>query len=127
MVLLRPRLIAAGVVLCLAFLVGWTVQGWRMQSILDRKELAHAKQLEAMHAKALADYRQMEIAKNDAIKQAESRAAANALAATTARATADRLRGDLAGVPARISAASCGDATTPSMPDACASFARFKT
>lgn len=83
----------------------WHIQGWRMQAQLDRATAAHAQQLEALHAQALADYLQMEDEKNVAIREAQLRAEEIEAAATAARADAERLRRDLARVPTRISTA----------------------
>lgn len=103
---MNPRLIAAALAMLAAFAAGWVAQGWRMQTTLDRKELAHAQQLETMHAHALADYKHMEETKNAAIQEAQSREEQNRADAAAARAVADGLQRDLAGVPARISTAS---------------------
>jgi len=100
-----PRLIASALALLAAFAAGWTGQGWRMQATLNRKELAHAQQMESLHAHALADYKHMEIIKDAAIQEAHDRAEQNRADADTARTAADSLRRDLAGVPARISTA----------------------
>lgn len=105
MALPNLRLIAVTTALLGAFAAGWVGQGWRMQSVIDRKELAHAKQLEAMHTQALADYKDMEDKKNAALKTAEARADKNRAAADAAAADLERLRGDLARVPARIQSA----------------------
>lgn len=98
---IAPRLIAV----VLVFYAGWTVQGWRKQTLIDGLELAQARQLEAMHAQALADYQRMEVVKDGAIKQAKKRAAQNAAAAAAATRTADGLRSDLASMSARIQSA----------------------
>lgn len=100
------RLIAAAVALLGAFATGWVIQGWRMQSAMNQKELAHAQQLQAQHAQALTDYKAMEDRKNDAIKNAQAAADKNRTAAAAAAADLERLRGDLARVPARIESAS---------------------
>lgn len=96
---------ALAVSLALFFATGWQVQGWRMQAQLERVNAAYSQQLEALHAQALDDYLQMEDAKDVAIREAQIRADENSAAATTARATVERLRRDLAGVPARIQSA----------------------
>lgn len=99
------RLIAAGTALLLAFAAGWVAQGWRMQTALGHATNAHNQQLQAMHAQALATYQKQEDQKNAAIQAAQALAEQNQAAATTARATVERLRRDLARVPARIQSA----------------------
>ena len=52
MALPNLRLIAAATALLGAFAAGWVGQGWRLQAALDKKELTHAQQLQAIAAEA---------------------------------------------------------------------------
>ena len=101
----HPRLIAAGVVLVLAFAAGWAAQGWRMGAEYAALEMRYATRLAQAHENALTEYARLEKVKDDAIRQAEIEAEKNAATAAVAARAADRLRGDLANVRASIAAA----------------------
>lgn len=53
MALPRPRLIAAGAALVLAFATGWVAQGWRMGATLAKQETAQAKAAQTQTQQAL--------------------------------------------------------------------------
>lgn len=101
---LKPA--ACALALVGAFAAGWTAQGWRADARLSELQQTHAKEQAAQQSQALADYQRMEQTKNDAIQKARARADALQADAGRATAAADGLRKQLAGVPARISAAS---------------------
>lgn len=100
------KIVAIGVALGISFTAGWTVNGWRHELKIRELKLNHSLVLEASAMDSLNAYKHMELVKDDAIKSAEERAIKNAIAANMARTTADRLRGELAKVPDRISTAS---------------------
>ena len=90
----------------ISFTAGWTVNGWRNDLRMKEAQIEHAKMLEASAMHSLNAYRHMELVKDEAIKSAEERVSKNAANAKLALDSVDRLRGDLAKVPARISTAS---------------------
>ena len=100
------KIIAYAISLAISFTAGWTVNGWRHDLELKEVKISHAKILEASAMDSLNAYKHMELVKDEAIKSAEERATKNAANAKLALDSVDRLRGDLAKVPARISAAS---------------------
>ena len=53
MALPPPRLIAAGVALCLTFAAGWAAQGWRIGATLAKQEAAQAKAAQTQTQQAL--------------------------------------------------------------------------
>lgn len=89
----------------LAFGGGWKVQSWRYGAQISTLKNQHATDIAKANQKALDDTIKMQRTKDAAIQQAEQRAAQNAAAADSARRTADGLRQQLAGVPARIASA----------------------
>src|SRR5574344_1260700 len=105
MALPRPRMIAAGAVLVLAFATGWVAQGWRMGAEYAALEMRYATRLAKAQDNALKEYARLEKVKDDAIKAAEIEAEKNAAAAAAAARAADRLRGDVAELRASIAAA----------------------
>jgi hypothetical protein len=105
MALPRPRLIAAGAALVLAFGTGWVAQGWRMGAEHAALEMRYATRLAQAQENALKEYARLEKVKDDAIREAEIEAEKNAAAAAAAARAADRLRGDVAELRARIAAA----------------------
>jgi hypothetical protein len=105
MALPRPRLIAAGAALVLAFAAGWVAQGWRMGAEHAALEMRYATRLAQAQENALKEYARLEKVKDDAIREAEIEAEKNAAAAAAATRAADRLRGDVAELRASIAAA----------------------
>ena len=105
MALPRPRLIAAGAALVLAFAAGWVAQGWRMGAEYAALEMRYATRLAQAQENALKEYARLEKVKDDAIKAAEIEAEKNAATAAAAARAADRLRGDVASLRASIAAA----------------------
>lgn len=105
MALPRPRMIAAGAALVLAFGAGWLAQGWRMGAEHAALEMRYATRLAQAQENALKEYARLEKVKDDAIREAEIEAEKNAAAAAAATRAADRLRGDVASLRASIAAA----------------------
>lgn len=101
----RAQAIAAGLLLVLAFAAGWAVNGWRADSKISLLKKERAEQAMRAGASALASYSRMEKIKDEAIKSAQGRAAANAADAGRAAVAVDGLRKQLATVPTRIAAA----------------------
>ena len=79
----------------LAFGAGWQTQEWRYGKQIAGIQAQHATALASANQKALDDTIKMQRTKDDAIQQAEARAAQNAAAAAAARRTADGLRDTL--------------------------------
>ena len=96
---------AAAVAGVLAFGAGWQVQSWRYGKQIADMKTQQAQQLANARKQALDDLTRMQGAKDAAIEAAEKRAQTNAARAAAARADADSLRAQLAGVPARIATA----------------------
>lgn len=96
---------AAAIAGALAFVVGWQVQGMRYGKQIADMQTQQAQQLANARRQALDDFTRMQGAKDAAIEAAEKRAQTNAARAAAARADADSLRAQLAGVPARIATA----------------------
>lgn len=92
--------------LAAALYVGFTINGWRYTAKIKDIENEHSIVLEKAAMKSLNSYKFMELTKNEAIKNAEQRAAKNAAAAANALNAADKLRREISGVPDRIAAAS---------------------
>ena len=105
MALPRPRMIAAGAALVLAFATGWVAQGWRMGAEYAALEMRYATHLAQAQENALKEYARLEKVKDDAIREAEIEAEKNAATAAAATRAADRLRGDVASLRASIAAA----------------------
>ena len=96
---------AALVAGALAFGAAWQAQGMRYGKQIADMKTQQALQLANARKQALDDFTRMQGAKDAAIEAAEKRAQTNAARAAAARADADSLRAQLAGVPARIAAA----------------------
>lgn len=91
--------------LSFGFGTGWYVQGNRYTAKIKTVELANAKALSDARQKALDDTIKLQRTKDEAIQAAEKRAQEQSVAASAARADADRMRSKLANVPARIARA----------------------
>ncbi len=85
--------------------LAWQTQAWRYDAQIADMKTQQAQQLANARKQALDDFTRMQGAKDAAIEAAEKRAQTNAARAAAARADADSLRAQLAGVPARIAAA----------------------
>ncbi|QOQ83709.1 hypothetical protein INP81_07500 [Comamonas thiooxydans] len=102
----RAKDLVLVVLLVLAFAAGWWVNAQRAEARISLLKKEHAEQTMRAGASALASYSRMEKTKDDAIKSAQERAGRLQADAGAAAAVADGLRKQLAGVPARIAAAS---------------------
>lgn len=102
----RAKDLVLVVLLVLAFAAGWWVNAQRAEARISLLGKEHAEQTMRAGASALASYSRMEKTKDDAIKSAQERAGRLQADAGAAAAVADGLRKQLAGVPARIAAAS---------------------
>lgn len=102
----RVQALVLTVLLAVAFAAGWWVNAQRAEVSISLLKKEHAEQTMRAGASALASYSRMEKTKDDAIKSAQERAGRLQADAGAAAAAADGLRKQLAGVPARIAAAS---------------------
>ena len=102
---MKARIIGAAITAVLLFAAGWMTQGWRAEARLFDVKRQFAESAATAHAQALERYQTLERTKDEAIAAHAALVAQNANAAAAARRTADSLRRDLAGVPARIAAA----------------------
>ena len=77
-------------------MLGWTMNGWRLNAQIDRMVSEHSQKLAAANKEALDRYVAMERKKQEAIDEANRIANRNAVAAAAARSDANRLRGQIA-------------------------------
>lgn len=103
---MKTQTIAAAVGAALIFGAGWAANGWRADARIALLKQEHSEQVARNSGAALETYTRMEKTKDDALKEAQTRAQANAADAGRATAAVDGLRKQLAGVPVRIAAAS---------------------
>ena len=96
----------ASLALAFSFAAGWWISSQRAEARISLLQKEHAEQKMRTGASALASYSRMEKTKDDAIKSAQARAESLQADAGRAASVADGLRKQLAGVPARIAAAS---------------------
>lgn len=102
----RAQALVLAILMAVAFSAGWWVNSQRAEARISLLGKEHAEQTMRAGASALASYSRMEKTKDDAIKSAQERAGRLQADAGAAAAVADGLRKQLAGVPARIAAAS---------------------
>lgn len=102
----RAKALVLAVLLVVTFAAGWWVNAQRAEARISLLKKEHAEQTMRAGAHALESYSRMEKTKDDAIKSAQDRAGRLQADAGRAAAAADGLRKQLAGVPARIAAAS---------------------
>lgn len=102
---MKARIIGAAIAAVLLFAAGWMTQGWRAEAKLFDVKRQFAESAATAHAQALERYQTLERTKDEAIAAHAALVAQNADAAAAALRTADGLRRDLAGMPARIAAA----------------------
>jgi hypothetical protein len=102
-------LIAIGV-LAATFILGWTVNGWRINSKMDHMVAEHERQIAKANADALEQYAAMERKKQEAINEANKIAQRNARAATDARNDLERVRKQVTDTASSLPTASCPSA-----------------
>lgn len=106
----QNKLLIAAAAILAAFVFGawgaWAIQTVRLNHAVDQLKLSHAEQARIASDAALDRYTKLEKQKDEAIQAHAELAAKNAVAAASAKRAADGLRRDLAGMPARIAAAS---------------------
>ena len=102
----RAQALVLAVLMTMAFAAGWWVNAQHAEARISLLKKEHAEQTMRAGASALDSYSRMEKTKDDAIKSAQARAESLQADAGAAAAAAGGLRKQLAGVPARIAAAS---------------------
>lgn len=102
----RFKALVLAVLMAMAFAAGWWVNAQRAEARISLLKKEHAEQTMRAGAHALESYSRMEKTKDEAIKSAQERAGRLQADAGRAAAATDSLRKQLAGVPARIAAAS---------------------
>ena len=89
-------LASVAVSLAIGFGGGWATNGWRLGAEISQLQAQQAINLSNGLKTALDQTIKFQKAKDEALKKAESRAAANAASASAARTESDGLRDDLA-------------------------------
>lgn len=109
----RAKALSAGFLLVLAFAAGWFVNGWRADARIAKLELAQASAELQQTQQAVADMARFQKGFNDALANFQRTQQSNAQAQQDLgrqmldlRSTTAGLRGDFAGMPARIERAS---------------------
>jgi hypothetical protein len=85
--------------------VGWTINGWRLNSKIDKMVAEHSIAVAEATQKAMEETNRMQRVKDEVIAQANEQAQRNAAAADAARRERDRLRNDLAASRVALSSA----------------------
>lgn len=93
--MMSPTLIAAAVSLAIGFGGGWVSNGWRLHAEIAQMQTQEAINLSNGLRDALDKTTRYQRTKDEALKKAESRAAANAASASAARTESDVLRQQL--------------------------------
>lgn len=78
-----------------AAMLGWTVNGWRLNAKISQLNQNHATALTKAFEASQAETARMQREKDDAVSKAQETAQRNAVAAATARRERDRLRNEL--------------------------------
>jgi hypothetical protein len=103
----KLKLIIGAVILAATFAMGWTANGWRLNSKIDRLIADHERQVAQANADALARYNDLERKKQEAVNEANKIAQRNARAATDARNDLERLRNQITNSAGSVPTASC--------------------
>lgn len=103
----KLKLIIGAVILAATFAMGWTANGWRLNSKIDRLIADHERQVAQANADALARYTDLERKKQEAVNEANKIAQRNARAATDARNDLERLRNQITNSAGSVPTASC--------------------
>ncbi len=107
---IRLKALIAIVALALAGWAGWTANGWRLTSKMDKMVADHERQVAKANADALAKYTAMERKKQEAIDEANKIAQRNARAATDARNDLERVRKQVNDTARGLPTATCPSA-----------------
>jgi hypothetical protein len=103
----KLKLIIGAVILAATFAMGWTANGWRLNSKIDQLIADHERQVAQANADALARYNDLERKKQEAVNEANKIAQRNARAATDARNDLERLRNQITNSAGSVPTASC--------------------
>lgn len=103
----KLKLIIGAVILAATFAMGWTANGWRLNSKIDQLIADHERQVAQANADALARYTDLERKKQEAVNEANKIAQRNARAATDARNDLERLRNQITNTAGGVPTASC--------------------
>lgn len=106
MIPIQTTLIAAAASLAIGLLSGWTANGWRMNSKIDRMIAEHSQAMAQAGQNAMNEAARLQKLKDEALNEANRIAQQNAKAAAAARTELDRLRSQLA-TANDLSTASC--------------------
>jgi hypothetical protein len=89
--MINTNYITAGLVTA-AFIAGFVVQGWRMDSVISDIHTEHSKALATATQQVLDQSTELQRKKDAALQQAQVKAKQNAAAASAAQSELDRLR-----------------------------------
>ncbi len=103
----KLKLIIGAVILAATFVMGWTANGWRLNSKIDQLIADHERQVAQANADALVRYNDLERKKQEAVNEANKIAQRNARAATDARNDLERLRNQITNSAGSVPTASC--------------------
>ena len=106
----KLKLIIGAVLLAATFAMGWTANGWRLNSKIDQLIADHERQVAQANADALARYNDLERKKQEAVNEANKIAQRNARAATDARNDLERVRKQVNDTARGLPAATCPSA-----------------
>ena len=103
----KLKLLISAALLIATFAMGWTANGWRLNSKINQLIADHERQVAQANADALAKYTVLERKKQEAIDEANKIAQRNARAATDARNDLERLRNQIANTTSSVSTSTC--------------------
>ena len=103
----KLKLIIGALILAATFAMGWTANGWRLNSKIDQLIADHERQVAQANADALVRYNDLERKKQEAVNEANKIAQRNARAATDARNDLERLRNQITNSAGSVPTASC--------------------
>ena len=104
---IKLKALIGTILLAAAFIAGWTANGWRLTSKMDRMVADHERQVAQANDDALARYNDLERKKQEAVNEANKIAQRNARAATDARNDLERLRNQIANTAGGMPTATC--------------------
>ncbi len=106
----KLKLLISAALLIATFAMGWTANGWRLNSKIDQLIADHERQVAQANADALAKYTVLERKKQEAIDEANKIAQRNARAATDARNDLERVRKQVNDTARGLPTATCPSA-----------------